>query len=253
MPEETSAMGPVGQPPRGQQSDMQRILEEDNDTGSSIFVDPPEYGEGERRPTEMPRINLEALGQRAQAATQEAAKQRIAKELHPLWMQSQAIDRELAALEKDDFGDESKKQALLAQRQGIANTVNGPLRIANELFSSESRDQARTIAQMQEQAASEFPEVADEMLDLASRMTIDQQLKPTTYRLLAQQVYGEHVMSGRDRGRISSAGASSGMVGGRSGTQGGGRHEVSFQDVRKLRTMGLKGRALTEAIEGLSR
>ena len=249
--ENVSAMGPIDEEPRGLQGKLESIRDEDPD--ASVFVDPPDFEDSSAPRRSMPKIDLAALGARTHAVTQDAAKRRMMAEVAPLYNQAQQIEQELARLAKDDFGDESRKQELLNQRQQIANTMNGPLRMANELVTKQMGTEARSIIQLQEAAASEFPEVADEVLDLASQMTLEQQASPVTYRLLAQQVYGEHVMSGRHRGNISSVGANSGLVGGRSGTQGGPRYEVSSQDVRKLRNMGLKGKSLSEAIDRLSR
>jgi len=255
MPRELSPMEPDLGPGRSASAEPPNIalIRGESDGDDSVFVDQPDYEDSRPASREMPRIDLEALGAKTMATVNEQAKNRMMGEFAPMWHEMQGIDRELSTLSGDDFGEEEKKQKLLERRQAIEGTLRGPLRIANELISNQMGQTGRGIVQLQEAAASEYPEIADELLDLAQLMPLEQQSTPATYQLLAQQVYGRRAVAERGKARISNAGSMSGVVGGRSGAGAGPRYEVSSVEVRKLRNMGLKGAHLAEAVERLGR
>lgn len=226
----------------------------------STFIDPVEHFEqlaAKRRietpGPEMPKIDLDALGATTMATVKEQAKQRMMGEFAPVWQEMQGIDQQLAKLGDDEFADDDKKKALMNRRQQLQATMAGPMRIANDLVNRQADQEGHHIIMLQEQAAAEYPEIADELLDLAAAMPAAQRANPTTYHLLAQQVYGRKMVADRGRARVSEAGTMVGMASGRTGTGFAPPNEVSSQEIERLRRMGLSGNALSQAAERLGR
>lgn len=205
--------------------------------------------------SEPPPIDLAAIGADLPRLANEAANMATRQQWEQLHHRSQQIDAELNSIPhqtEDQLAalsdrDRERVNQLRMEKNNIQQQVDVVLPKEHAMRQSLMQQQAVQIASVQRRVATEHPEYASRILDIARVMPPEQQANPVVYEGILNQVIGEEARRDRDQKRMEEA-SQRATVAGRSGpdTHRPAR-EVTSQEVDVLRRLGLKPDAVKRA------
>lgn len=208
-----------------------------------------------------PKVDLSTIGANLPGLAVEAARKQTADQYQGLQSQMQQIDAQLGSIphgteeqrEMLSDPDRARVDSLKAEKQRIDDVMRNQLPVAHNLRESTMKNEAANIRQLQRDVATQHPELASRILDMASAFPAKVQADPQTYDVLVRQVLGEQVLRDRQDHRIESAGSRAAMAGPSVGGNIAQYTEVASEDVDKLRRMGLKGNSLKRVVTNLEK